>query len=116
MTDTNGDEPFGSDDRLQSTQPSTRAIEMFKRGLEIQADKASIEWEPKGKRIEYLTIEIALMRELTGGVWGVSVLDVDEHAEGPPTWLRNPWEITSWQHAIHLRRALLDVVRRPTPA
>ena len=56
MTDTNGDEPFGPDDRLQ---PSTRAIEMFKRGLEIQADKASIEWEPKGKRIEYLTIEIA---------------------------------------------------------
>ena len=47
------------------------------------------------------------MRELTGNVWGVSVLDVNEHAEGPPTWLRNPWEITSWQHAIHLRRALL---------
>ena len=55
------------------------------------------------------------MRELTGSVWGVSVLDVDEHAKGPAAWLRNPWEIASWQHTIHLRRALLDVVRKLTP-
>jgi hypothetical protein len=116
VTDTNTDESFDSDDGPKPTQPSATAAEMFQRALEIQAAKASVEWEPKGRRIEYITIEIGLMRELTGSVWGVSVLDVDEHAEGPPAWLRNPWEIASWQNAIHLRRALLDVVRRLTPA
>jgi hypothetical protein len=60
---------------------------MFQRALEIQAARASVEWEPKGRRIEYITIEIALMRELSGSVWGVSVLAVDEHANGPPAWL-----------------------------
>jgi hypothetical protein len=116
VTDTNGNEPLHPDHRPRPAQPSAKAAEMFQRALEIQAAKASVEWEPKGKRIEYITIEIALMRELTGSVWGVSVLDVDEHAEGPPAWLRNPWEIASWQNAIHLRRALLDVVPRLTPA
>ena len=115
MTDTSSDEPFDPADGPKPTQPSAKAVEIFQRALEIQAAKASVEGEPKGRRIEYITMEIALMRELTGSVWGVSVLDVDEHADGPPAWLRNPWEIASWQHAIHLRRALLDIVRRLTP-
>ena len=84
VTDTNSDEPFDPDDRPKPTQPSAKAAEMFQRALEIQTAKASVEWEPKGRRIEYITIEIALMRELTGSVWGASVLDVDEHAKGPP--------------------------------
>jgi hypothetical protein len=62
VTDTNNDEPFDPDDRPKPTQPSVKAAEMFQRALEIQAAKASVEWEPKGKRIEYITIEIALMR------------------------------------------------------
>ena len=37
----------------------------------------------KGKELEYIDIDIALMRELGRGFWGVSVLDVDENAEGP---------------------------------
>jgi len=69
---------------IDKTHPSAKAVELFQRALEIQTAKASVEWEPKGRRIEYITIEIALMRELTGSVWGVSVLDVDEHAKGPP--------------------------------
>jgi hypothetical protein len=95
----------------QSTHPSPKAVELFQRALEIQAAKASVEREPKGRRNEYITIEIALMRELTGSVWGVSVLDIDERADAPPAWLTNPWEIDSWQRAIRLRRALLDAVR-----
>lgn len=104
MTDNNNDEPFDPDEGPRPTHPTAKAVEMFQCALEIQAANASVEWEPKGRRIEYLTIEIALMRELTGGVWGVSVLDVDEHANGPPAWLRNPWEIASWHHAIHRKR------------
>jgi hypothetical protein len=115
VTDTNSDEPFDAQERPHPTQPSAKAVELFQRALEIQAAKASLEWEPKGRRIEYITTEIALMRELTGSVWGVSVPDVDEHAEGSPAWLRNPWEIASWQDAIHLRRALLDAVRGLSP-
>jgi hypothetical protein len=49
--------------------------------LEIQAAEAIGEWEPKGKRLEYIDIDIALMRELGRGFWGVSVLDVDENAK-----------------------------------
>lgn len=56
----------------------------------------------------YITIEIALMRELTGSVWGISVLDVDERADAPPAWLTNPWDIESWQRAM--RRALPDAL------
>jgi hypothetical protein len=77
------DEFFDPGDGPRPTQPSAKAAEMFQRALEIQAAKASVEWEPKGKRIEYITLEIALMRELIGSVWGVSMLDVDENEEGP---------------------------------
>jgi hypothetical protein len=86
-------------------------VELFQRALEIQAAKGNVEWEPKGRRIEYITIEIALMRELSGSVWGVSLLDVDELAEGPPPWVINPWQIASWRHAIQLRRALMRALR-----
>jgi len=78
--------------------------------LEIQAAEAIGEWEPKEK-LEYIDIDIALMRELGRGFWGVSVLDVDENAEGPPAWERNPRNIASWHEAIRLRRALLDAIR-----
>jgi hypothetical protein len=97
-------------DRKGEYQPSTKAIEMFQRALEIRSAKANVEWEPNGRRIEYITIEIALMRELTGSVWGISVLDVDERADAPPAWLTNTWDIESWQRAIDLRRALLDAL------
>jgi hypothetical protein len=84
---------------------------MFQRALEIQAAEATGKWEPEGRRNEYIDIDVALMRELTGSVWGVSVLDIDERADAPPAWLTNPWQIDSWQRAIHLRRALLNAVR-----
>jgi hypothetical protein len=41
----------------------------------------------------------------------VSALDVDENAKGPPAWVMNPWEISSWREAILLRRALLQALR-----
>jgi hypothetical protein len=91
--------------------PSAKAVELFQRALEIQADEATKKREPEGRRNEYIAIEIALMRELRGSVWGVSVLDVDENAEGPPAWVTNPWEIESWREAISLRRALLRALR-----
>jgi regulator of protease activity HflC (stomatin/prohibitin superfamily) len=116
VTDTSSNEPLDGDDAPRATQPSTTAIEMFQRALEIRAAKANIDWEPNGRRIEYITIEIALMRELTGSVWGISVLDVDEREAAPPAWLTNPWNIESWQRAIDMRRALLDAVgATPSP-
>jgi hypothetical protein len=81
------------------------------RALEIQAAQATAEWEPKGRRLEYIDIDIALMRELGQGFWGVSVLDVHENAEGPPEWERNSRNIESWHEAIRLRRALEDALR-----
>jgi hypothetical protein len=93
---------------LQATYPTTKAVELFQRALEIQAAEATGEWEPKGRRLEYIDIDIALMRELGRGFWGVSVLAVDENAEAPPAWESNP---ASWHEAIRLRRALLDAIR-----
>jgi hypothetical protein len=116
VIDTSSDEAFDRDDPLRPTQPSAKAIEMFQRAIEIRAAKANVEWEPKGRRNEYITIEIALMRELTGSVWGVSVLDLDENEEGPPAWLRDSWTIASWREAISLRRALLSAMREKTQA
>jgi hypothetical protein len=95
--------------RLESTV--IKAVELFQRALEIQAAEATEQWEPEGRRNEYTAIDIALMRELRGSVWGVSALDVDENAEGPPAWVTNPWEIASWREAISLRRALLQAIR-----
>jgi hypothetical protein len=51
------------------------------------------------------------MRELRGTVWGVSVLDVDENAEGSPPWITNSSEIAAWCEAISSRRALLQAIR-----
>ena len=67
----------------ERTHPSAKAVELFQRALEIQAAEATGEWEPKGRRLEYIDIDIALMRELGRGFWGMSVLDVNENAEGP---------------------------------
>jgi hypothetical protein len=49
----------------------------------LRAAEATGEWEPKGRKLEYIDIDIALMRELGRGFWNVSVLAVDENAEGP---------------------------------
>jgi hypothetical protein len=100
----------------QPTHPSAKAVELFQRALEIQAAEATVEWEPKGRGLEYIDIDIALMRELGQGFWGVSVLDVDENAEGPPAWERNPRNIASWHEAIRLRRALLHAIREAPEA
>jgi hypothetical protein len=95
-------------DALQSTHPSPKAVELFQRALEIEAAGATGKWEPEGRRLEYIDIDIALMRELGRGFWNVSVLDVAENAEGPPAWEN----MGSWHEAIRLRRALLDARRR----
>jgi len=107
VTDANP-EPPSPEDVPQPTHPSPKAVELFQRALEIQAAEATGKWEPEGRRLrlEYIDIDIALMRELGRGFWGVSVLDVDENAEGPPAWERNPRNIASWHDAIRLRRAL----------
>ena len=94
----------------QLTHVSPKAVELFQRALEIEAAGADGEWEPEGKRREYIDIDIALMRELGQGFWGVSVLDVHD-AEGPPEWERNPRNIESWHEAIRVRRALEDALR-----
>jgi hypothetical protein len=49
----------------QSTHPSPKAVELFQRALEIEAAGATGKWEPEGRRLEYLDIDIALMR----GTW-----------------------------------------------
>src|SRR4030081_1275390 len=76
----------------QPTHPSAKAVELFRRALEIQAAEASGEWEPKGRRLEY--IDIALMRELGRGFWDVSGRDVDEdqNADGPHQRGKGPRE------------------------
>jgi hypothetical protein len=86
-------------------------VELFQRALEIQAAKAHEKREPEGRRNEYIAIDIALMRELRGTVWGVSVLDVDENAEDAPPWITNPFQIASWCEAISSKRALLQAIR-----
>jgi hypothetical protein len=111
VTDNNIDEALDPDDLPQSTHPSPKAVELFQRALEIEAAGATGKWEPEGRRLEYIDIDIALMRELGQGFWNVSVLDVDDNAEGSPAWERNPRNIASWHEAIRLRRALLDAVR-----
>jgi hypothetical protein len=100
----------------EKAHPSAKAVELFQRALEIQAAEATEKWEPEGRRNEYTAIDIALMRELRGSVWGLSALDVDENAEGPPAWVTNPWEIASWREAISWRRALLQAVREAPEA
>ena len=99
-----------------NTRPARRRVPAKSNGdvptrPRIQAAKANEKREPEGRRNEYIAIDIALMRELRGTVWAVSVLDVDENAEGPPAWLTNPSQISSWCEAISSRRALLQAIR-----
>ena len=90
MTDNNTDEALDPDDLPQSTHPSPKAVELFQRALEIEAAGATGKWEPEGRRLEYLDIDIALMRELGRGFWNVSVLQSTrmrknpQHGEGAP--------------------------------
>jgi hypothetical protein len=102
----------GDGDLPHPTHPTPKAVELFQRALQIQAaGEAFGKWEPAGRRLEYIGIDIALMRELGQGIWGTSVLDVGENAEGPPSWERNPRNIALWHDAVRLRRALLQAVR-----
>jgi hypothetical protein len=94
----------------EKARPSAKAVELFRRALEIQAAKATENREPDGRRNEYIALDIALMRELRGTIWGVSALEVDENAEGPPAWITNPLQIASWCEAISSRRALLQAI------
>jgi hypothetical protein len=105
-----------TEDVPRQTQPSPKAVELFQRALVIQAADATGRWEPEGRRLEYIDIDIALMRELGQGYWGVSVLDVYENAEGPPAWERNPGNIASWHEAVLMRRALLHAIREAPEA
>ena len=68
----------------QLTHLGPKAVELFQRALEIEAAGAAGKWEPEGRRLEYIDIDIALMRELGQGYWGVSVLDVHEKCGRPP--------------------------------
>jgi hypothetical protein len=95
----------------EKARPSEKAVALFRRAIEMQASKATEKREPEGRRNEYIAIDTALMRELRGTVWGVSVLDVDENAEGTPPWITNPFQIASWCEAILSRRALLQAIR-----
>jgi hypothetical protein len=85
----------------EKARPSEKAVALFRRALEIQASKATEKWEPEGRRNEYLAIEVALMRELRGTVWGVSALDVDENAEGPPPWITHPFQMRRGVRLLH---------------
>ena len=76
---------YAAGDPPHPTHPTPKAVELFQRALQIQATgQAFGKWEPEGRRLEYIGIDIAFMRELGQGIWGISVLDVDENAEGPP--------------------------------
>jgi hypothetical protein len=103
-------------DAPQPLHPSAKAVKLFQRALEIEAAGATGKWEPEGRRLEYIHIDIALMRELGQGFWGMSVLHVDEDAEGPPAWERNPRNIALWHDAVRLRRALLQAMREAPEA
>ena len=74
----------------QSTHPSPKAVELFQRALEIEAAGATGKWEPEGRRLEYIDIDIALMRELERGFWNVSVAAGRRECGRPPSMGKKP--------------------------
>ena len=56
---------YAAGDPPHPTHPTPKAVELFQRALQIQATgQAFGKWEPEGRRLEYIGIDIAFMREL----------------------------------------------------
>ena len=94
----------------EKAHPSAKAMELFQRALEIQADEATTKWEPGGtkERIhrhrnrvnagtsrKRLGCKCAGRRRECGRAAGVG---------------NEPWEIELWREAISWRRALLQAI------
>jgi hypothetical protein len=94
--------------RLPSIPPE--AIELFRRGLEIQAAGGHEEWEEDGgRRSEWLAIRKRLDWTLLKRLGEISVLDpVLDHPEMRPIGLYSGGP--SWDAGVALRKALLDAI------
>jgi len=62
------------------------------------------EWEPVGRRREFLDTESALDRALGVKPWEQSPFFSD--GPEPPKWMRDPWRAELWRKAWELRCAL----------
>jgi hypothetical protein len=88
------------------------AIELFKRGMAIEAlGLDEIEEECGGRHREYLDLRRAL-RQALGQTkpWDVNVFDVADGDSMHPAWETEPTMIKAYRKASALRKALLETV------
>ena len=88
-------------------QPRAEAVALFRQCCAIvNAEGAAEEWEPLGRRREYLDAAYALHRALNRAPWDIEVLSVREYDTAPPSWMHHG-NHASWFEAQRLRRAIL---------
>ena len=93
--------------RHPSAQPRAEAVALFRQCRAIaNAEGAAEEWEPRGRRREYLDAAYALHRALNRAPWDIDVLSVREYDTAPPSWMHHG-NHASWVEAQRLRRAII---------
>ncbi len=92
-------------------QITPEAIELFRRGLQIQERGLDEEWEEDGgRRREYLDLSSALAAALgRNKPWLPCVLDVGEDV---PAWVTDRFHIENERAAIALRKELLAAIEQ----
>ncbi len=94
--------------RLSKGRPykiTPELIELWARLLDIRATDDDEEWEPVGRRREYLDGTVELNRALGVRPWEESPVTAEDPE--PPDWMEsNPMRCDGWRKAWDLRCAL----------
>ena len=72
------------------------------------------DWEPVGRRREYLDAAQALQTALDRTPWDIETLSVREYDTAPPSWMHRG-NHASWFEAQRLRRAILAATNPTRP-
>jgi hypothetical protein len=101
--------------RHSPAQPSADAVALFRRCVAIEnVQGAAKDWEPVGRRREYLDTAHALHMALNRTLRDIEVLSVRDYDTAPPSWMHRG-NHASWFEAQRLRRAILAATNPTRP-
>ena len=101
--------------RHSPAKPRAEAVALFCQCLAIEnVEGAAEDWEPVGRRREYLDAAQALHTALDRKPWDIEVLSVRECDTAPPGWMHRG-NHASWFEAQRLRRAILAATNSTRP-
>jgi hypothetical protein len=91
-------------------QITAEMVALFQRCRQMRVERSDLEWEPAGRRAEYIELATQLHRLLGLKPWQCDPLD----AGRPPLRQDDPRILADWRAARSLRRLLIGLARLPS--